>query len=267
MSEALLSYQPQENYLQGRVIIVTGAGAGLGAVIAKAYAHFGATVILLSKTIAKLEKIYDEIIAAGDPEPLIYPVDLEGANITDYEKMAQGIEAQLGRLDGIVINAANLPTFTPFKHYDPELWGKVTMSNMQANFLLLRSCLPLLEQAADPAIIFSDHQSNKAYFGAFGVAKAGLAAMCDILADEYDTPKNFIRVNRIDTGPLRTQMRTLNFPGENPKTVAKPEAALGAYLFFMGADAENRTGEHIRFERLAADAKSPISLLSEQVAK
>jgi len=257
MSEDLLSYQPPENYLQHRVIIVTGAGSGLGAAIAKAYAHFGATVILLSKTIAKLEKVYDEIVASGDPEPLIYPVDLEGANITDYEKMAQSIEEQLGRLDGVVINAANLPTFTPFKHYDPELWGKVTMSNMQANFLLLRSCLPLLEQASDPAIIFSDHESNKAYFGAFGVAKAGLAAMCDILADEYDMPENFIRVNRIDTGPLRTQMRTLNFPGENPKTVAKPEAALGAYLFFMGADAKTRSGEHIRFKRLAADAQWP----------
>ena len=254
MSEALLTYQPQENYLKDRVILVTGASAGLGASIAKTYAHFGATVILLSKTIAKLELIYDEIIAAGDPEPIIYPVDLEGANLNDYEKMAQSIEEQLGRLDGIVINAANLPTFTPFKHYDPELWGKVTMSNMQANFLLLRSCLPLLEQAPDPAIIFSDHRSNKAYFGAFGVAKAGLAAMCDILADEYDTKDNFIRINRIDTGPLRTQMRTLNFPGENPNTVAKPEAALGPYLFFMGADARYRTGEHIRFKRLPAEA-------------
>jgi NAD(P)-dependent dehydrogenase (short-subunit alcohol dehydrogenase family) len=254
MSYDLLSYIPDANYLQERVILVTGASTGLGAEIAKCYASFGATVILLSKTIAKLEIVYDDIVAAGHPEPMIHPLNLEGANTADYEQMVEGIKEHLGRLDGIVINAANLPTFTPFKHYDPELWGKVIMSNMQANFLLLRACLPLLEQADDPAIIFSDHQSNKAYFGAFGVAKAGLAAMCDILADEYDTQENFIRVNRIDTGAIRTQMRSLNFPGENPNTVAKPEAALGPYLFFIGIDAQQRTGEHIRLERLAADA-------------
>jgi NAD(P)-dependent dehydrogenase (short-subunit alcohol dehydrogenase family) len=254
MPNELLNYVPEDNYLKGRVILVTGAGAGLGAVIAKAYAHFGAIVILLGKTTKKLEKVYDAIVAAGHPEPVIHPLNLEGANATDYEKMVHTITEEFGRLDGVVINAANLPTFTPFKHYEPELWGKVIMSNMQANFLLLRACLPALEQAEDPSILFSDHKSNKAYFGAFGVAKAGLAAMCDILADEYDSEENFIRVNRIDTGAIRTQMRSSNFPGENPNTVARPEALLGPYLFFMGSDAEKRTGESLTFDRLNSES-------------
>jgi NAD(P)-dependent dehydrogenase (short-subunit alcohol dehydrogenase family) len=250
----LLYYVPEDNYLKERVILVTGAGSGLGAVLAKAYARFGATVILLSKTIGKLEKVYDEIVAAGYPEPIIHPLDLEGAHGGHYEELVEAVVENLGRLDGVVINAANLPTFTPFKHYEPELWGKVIHSNMQANYLLLRACLPELEKSPDPAIIFSSHESNKAYFGAFGVAKAGLDAMCDILADEYDSDTQFIRVNRIDTGPIRTQMRTLNFPGENPSSVARPEALIGAYLYFMGSDAAKRTGENIKFDRLAADA-------------
>ena len=253
-NEALLNYVPEENHLKDRVILVTGASAGLGAAIAKAYARFGATVILLGKTIPELEHVYDQITAAGHPEPIIHAIDFEGANAGDYEEMVNALTEQLGRLDGIVLNAAHLPNFTSFKNYEPELWGKVTMANMQANYLLIRACLPTLEKSADPAIIFSSHKSNKAYFGAFGVAKGGMNAMCDILADEYDSDDNFIRVNRIDTGPIRTQMRTLNFPGENPNTVARPEALVGPYLFFMGSDAAKRTGENIEYDRLSADA-------------
>ncbi len=255
MNTDLLNYVPEENFLKDRVIIVTGASSGLGSAIAKSYARFGATVVLLGKTIPKLEKVYDDITAAGYPEPIIHPLDLEGAHGGHYEEMVESIIENLGRLDGVVVNAANLPTFTSFKNYEPELWGKVTMSNLQANYLLLRACLPELEKAEDPSIIFSGHKSNKAYFGAFGVAKGGLNAMCDILADEYDRADGFMRVNRIDTGPIRTQMRTLNFPGEDPNTVARPEALVGPYLFFMGSDAGKRTGENIEFDRLAGDAK------------
>lgn len=254
MNNDLLNYVPTDNYLQDRVILVTGAGAGLGAAIAKAYAKFGATVILLGKLTGELEAVYDAIVAAGGPEPVIHPLDLEGAHGGHYEEMVDSIIETFGRLDGVVVNAAHLPTFTPFKDYDPELWGKVTTSNLQANYLLLRACLPALEKAEDPAIIFSSHKANKAYYGAFGVAKGGLDAMCDILADEYDADEHFIRINRIDSGPIRTQMRTLNFPGENPNNVARPEAVLGPYLFFMGADAGKRTGESLAFKRLDADA-------------
>ncbi len=254
MSVDLLNYVPEDNYLKDRVILVTGASSGLGAAVSKVYARFGATVILLGKTIPKLEKVYDEIVTSGYPEPIIHPLDMEGAHGGHYEEMAESIIESLGRLDGLVLNAANLPVFTPFKHYDPELWGKTTMALIQANYLLLRACLPELEKANDPAIIFTGHKSNKAYFGAFGVAKGGLDAMCDIIADEYDRDDGFIRINRIDPGPIRTQMRTLNFPGENPNTVAKPEALVGPYLYFIGPDAGKRTGESIEYERVDADA-------------
>lgn len=253
--QALLDYVPADDLLKDKVILVTGAGAGIGRAIALAYARFGATVVLLGKTIKELEKVYDEIEEAGYPEPAMYPLNMEGATAKDYQDMAEVFEDKLGGLDGIALNAAWLPGYIPFKEYEVELWLKTITVNLHANFLITKACLPLLEKSSDPSIIFSSHESTKAYNGAFGVAKAGSLAMIDILGQEYDNPDNFIRVNSIDTGPIRTQMRKMNYPGEDIETLARPEAVVGPYLYFMGADAESRTNEKITFDRLAADFK------------
>lgn len=257
MQEDLLAYVPSEGALQGRVILVTGAAAGMGRAIAKACAQYGATVVMLDKEMRRAEETYDEIVNAGYPEPAIYPLDMQGATAQDYANLANNIREQLGRLDGVVLNAAWLSAFTPIKHYDTELWSKMIMVNLHANFLLSRALLPLLEESPDAAIVLAAHESNKAYFGAFGVAKAGMEAYCDILAAECDNPQHFIRVNSVDTGPIRTSMRTLNYPGENPDTVARPEALVGPFLFYLGADAGQRTGEHLKLARQPADARWP----------
>jgi NAD(P)-dependent dehydrogenase (short-subunit alcohol dehydrogenase family) len=250
----LLQYVPEDDYLKDRVILVTGAADGIGREISLAYARYGATIVLLGKAIKPLENIYDEIIDAGGATPAIYPLNMEGANVHDYQEMAATIEKELGGVDGLVLNAGWLPAFIPFKEYEIELWSKTITTNLHANFLIIQSCLSLLEKSDDAAIISSAHESNKAYNGAFGVAKAGLDAMMDIVADEYDGDENFIRVNSIDSGPLKTQMRRLNYPLEDIATLAEPSAIIGPYLYFMGADAGKRTAEHIKYDRLPADA-------------
>ncbi len=254
-NQELLEYQPQDKILKDRVILVTGAGSGIGRVISLAYARFGATVVLLGKTLKELEYVYDEIEEAGHPEPAIYPLNMEGATAKDYQDMSNTFAEQLGGLDGIVLNAGWLPAFMPFKEYDVETWSKTLSVNLHANFLITQTCLPLLEAAKDPAILFSAHDSLKAYNGAFGIAKAGTQAMMDILTDEYDLDENFIRINSIDTGPLRTQMRKSNYPGEDMSTLALPESVVGPYLYFMSPDAGKDTGNKIKFEKLPADAK------------
>ena len=255
MQQDLLAYVPSENALKERVILVTGAAAGMGKAIAKACAQYGATIVMLDKEVRRAEETYDEIVNAGYPEPALYPLDMQGATAKDYYDLAETIREQMGRLDGLMLNAAWLSTFTPLSHYDTELWSKMIMVNLHANFLLTTACLPLLQESADPALVYASHESNKAFYGAFGVAKAGMEAFCDILAAEHEDPAHFIRVNTVDTGPARTSMRTLNFPGENPNSVARPEALVAPYLFFLGADAGKRTGEHVVFERQPADAQ------------
>jgi len=259
-NQELLNYIPAENFLKDRVILVTGAGTGIGRAISLAYASHGATVVLLGKSLKELEYVYDEIEEAGYPEPAIYPLNMEGANAKDYQDMANTFAEKLGGLDGIVLNAAWLAGYMPFKQCDIEVWSKTLSVNLHGNFLIVQTCLPLLEEAKDPSIIFSAHDSVKAYNGAFGVAKAGAQAMMDILADEYDLDENFIRINSIDTGPLRTQMRKSNFPGENIELLAMPEGIVGPYLYFMGSDAGKQTAERIIYEKLPTDTKWPGKL-------
>jgi len=259
MSEALLNYIPQADALAGRVILVTGAGDGIGRAISNAYASYGATVVLLGKTIAKLEKVYDEINDAGFPEPAIYPLDMAGATAHDYFEMSKILTEQVGGLDGVVLNAAWLPGFMPFEQYDLESWQKVMTVNLNANYLIVQACLPLLNQSKHASIIHSAHQLSRAYTGAFGIAKAGMAAMMDIVADEYDNPERFVRVNSIDSGPLNTQMRIANYPGEEGKNNAPAEAIVGPYLYFMCDESAGTTGEKISFEKIDADFVWPGS--------
>lgn len=120
-------YQPTQGLLKDRVILVTGAGAGIGRAAAKAYAAQGATVILLGRTISKLEAVYDEIIALGGAEPAIYPLNLEGATWPDYQTMADRLYETFGRLDGVLHNASILGTLSPVQSYNPELWQRVML--------------------------------------------------------------------------------------------------------------------------------------------
>lgn len=257
MQENLLEYVPAAGLFQDRVILVTGAAMGIGRAAALAYARFGATVVLVDKQESLLDEVYDEIIAAGGRDPVICTLDLAVADAGAYQQLAATIQQQLGRLDGMLLNAAWLGAFMPVKQHETDLWDKMLAINLTANFRLVRACLPLLEVAADAAIVFSTDTSVKAYYGAFGVSKAAMDALCDILAIEHDGQGHFIRVNRINTGPVRTRLRVLNFPGEHPHTLVRPEAVVGPYLYFMGPDAGQRTGEALQFERLSADARWP----------
>ncbi|HPE61156.1 MAG: SDR family NAD(P)-dependent oxidoreductase [Thiothrix sp.] len=253
MTEPLLTYVPPDGLLQDRVILVTGAAMGIGRAAALAYARFGATVVLLDKQVALMEQVYDEIEAMGAPRAAIYPLDMQGASATDYEAMADNLQAQLGRLDGVLLNAAWLAAFMSVRQHGVELWFKMLNVNLHANFMLVRACLPLLETAPDPAIVFSTEASGKPLQGAFGVAKAGMDAFCQTLAQEHDDGRHFMRVNRIDTGPVRTSTRVMNFPGEDPDTLVRPAAVVGPYLFYMGPEAARRTNELCQWGRLPMD--------------
>jgi len=244
----LLAYRPEPGAFADRVILVTGAADGIGRAVAEACAAAGATVILLDKDIKRLEKVYDAIEQAGHPQPAIYPLNHEGATVKDYGDLAENIRDSLGRLDGVVLNAGWAGVLTPLKGYDPELWFKVVNSNLHGPFFLVQAVLPLLEKSEDGSVVVSTQNARKAFWGAFGMAKAAQDAMIDILSREHGNPPHFIYVNGVDTGPVRTRFRVSHYPGENPDSLPPPEAVVGPYLYLLDPGDRRITGRHLSLE-------------------
>ena len=239
------AWQPADRLLENRIILVTGAAEGIGRALATACASHGATVILLDRNVQGLETLYDEITAAGHPEPAIYPMDLKGATAADYRSLAEVLEKEFGRLDGLVHNAAYLGTLIPLAHCDDELWLDVMQINLNAPFLLTRSCLGLLQMSAAGAVLFlsdSVGRHGKAYWGAYGIAKAGIENMAQTLADELES-NTTIRVNTYDPGPVRTALRLIAYPAENREALATPEAVIKPCLYLLGPDSKGITGQ------------------------
>ncbi|WP_152208654.1 YciK family oxidoreductase [Marinobacter changyiensis] len=241
-------YKAPDALLKDRIIMVTGAGSGIGRTAAKTYAAYGATVILLGRTISKLESVYDEIEAAGHPKPAIVPLNLEGAAVKDYEEMAMTIEDNFGQLDGLLHNAAILGQRTPVEQYDPETWNRVMQVNATAPFLLSRAVIPLLRKSSDASVIFTSSsvgRKAKAYWGAYSVSKFALEGLSQLMADELDDERHNIRVNSLNPGATRTNMRAHAYPAENPATNPTPEELMSSYLYLMGPDSKGITGQQI----------------------
>lgn len=239
-----------EDLLEGRTILVTGAGDGIGRTASLAFAHHGATVILLGRTLAKLEQVYDEIESTSAAQPAIYPMNLEGATEHDYQELAKTLDSEFGSLEGILHNAAVLKLLSRIDDYDAQTWFQVIQVNLIAPFMLTQVCLPLLRKAEDASILFTSDQVGrkaKAYWGAYAVSKFGLEGLMQVLAEETGGSSN-IRVNTVDPGPTRTHLRAHAYPGEDPSTIKPPEALMPLYLWLMGPDSIGTTGKALEFE-------------------
>ena len=237
-------YRPTEKLLEDRVVLVTGAGDGIGRAAARAFAAHGATVILLGKTQGKLEQVYDEITAAGGPEPLILPLDLQYLTPESAEALADTLRQELGRLDGILHNAALLGSLTTVADYSPERWQQVMQVNVHAGFLLTRCLLPLLKEAPDASIVFTTSsvgRQGRAFWGAYAVSKFAAEGLMETLADELDGV-SAVRANAINPGATRTRMRAAAYPGEDPNIRPTADSLMPLYLYLMGPDSQGVSG-------------------------
>ena len=241
----MLDYHPTANLLANRIILITGAGDGLGRAAALACAQHGATVILLGRTQKKLEAVYDQIEQAGGPTPLLMPADLGKAGLTEYGQIATAIESQFGRLDGLLHSAAELGTLTPLSMYDLDTWMRVMQVNLNAPYLLTRSCLGVLGNSADASVVFTSSdvaRHGRAYWGAYAVAGAALENLAKIWSHELQANTR-IRFNTLDPGAVRTALRARAYPGEDASRLLSPESIMPAYLHLLGPDSRDVKGQ------------------------
>jgi NAD(P)-dependent dehydrogenase (short-subunit alcohol dehydrogenase family) len=245
MPEMPVSYVAPEGSLAGRIILVTGASQGIGRALARGAARAGATVILMARKLKKLEKVYDEIVADGGPTPAILTFDLENALAADYDGLVKVIEETFGRLDGLVHNAAILGTRAPVVHFDIPTFCRVLQVNLTAEFALTQVCLPLLEKSSDASVIFTTSgvgRVGRAYWGAYAVSKFGVEGLAQVLAHEYEG-NEALRINLVNPGATRTDMRATAYPGEDPATLKRPEDVTGPYLWLLGPASRGVSGQ------------------------
>lgn len=241
----MFDYTARPDLLQGRIILITGAGRGIGAAAALSYAAHGATVLLLGKTEDNLNEAYDQIEAAGYPQAAVIPFNLETALAHQYDELAAMVEREFGHLDGLLHNAAILGPRTPLEQLSGDNFMRVMQVNVNATFMLTSTLLPLLKLSKDASVIFTSSsvgRKGRAYWGAYATSKFANEGLMQVLADEMDgiCPG---RANSINPGATRTGMRAQAYPGENPANNPLPEAIMPLYLYLMGPDSVGVNGQ------------------------
>jgi len=241
------SYEVVADELKGRVILVTGANRGFGLAITKDLARAGATVIMLGRDLGSLEYAYDAVVDAGFEEPILYPLDLEGATPEQYQELQDNVEKQFGRLDGLIHNAAILGTMMPVEQYDIKLWYSTIQINLSAPFMLTQFLIPLLNKADDARVLFISAEQGreaKAYWGAYGVSKYAIEGFSKTLSEELE--KTNIKVNTLDPGKMQTELRRAAYPAEDSSINPLPSDKSPAIVGLMGLSGKTFQGQQLQ---------------------
>lgn len=238
-------YQAPHQHLKDRVILITGAGQGIGRAAALAFAAQGATTLLIGRKISKLEEVYDEIEAGGHSQAAIFPLDLAKAGEEEYKALAEGIYQQLGRLDGILHNASRFDNLSPLEIQTAEQMTGMFRVNTVAPFLLTKACLPLLKRAQDASVIFTSTTAAHhpaAFWGAHAVSHSATETLARIWAEEMSTFPN-IRINTVIPGPVQSPQRRKSHPGEVAENLPDAASMMPLYLYLMGHDSSGVSGQ------------------------
>ena len=242
---AARAYAPAPGSHAGRIVLVTGASDGIGQALAIALARQGATVALLGKTQRKLARTYDRIVADGGPQPALLPFDLETAAAPEYDALAEALDREFGRLDGLAHVAGILGDLSPIAQYDVPTWCKVLHVNLTAAFITTQTLLPLLRRSDDASIVFTSSsvgRNGRAYWGAYSASKFGVEGLMQVLAHELAGTTR-IRANSVNPGPTRTAMRRQAYPAEDAATLPEPSAVLPPFLYLLGPASAGVNGQ------------------------
>ena len=241
------TYTYPQDLLRDRIILITGASDGIGRALAIHAAELGAKVILHGRNIKKLENVHDHIEGLENaPQPSIAVMDLATATSESYRSLADGLEEEFGRLDGLVHNAGILGDRFSIEQYDAVKWQQVMHVNVTAVFALTQVCIPLLQKSDDASVIYTSSgvgQQGRAFWGAYSVSKFATEGLSQVLADEHR--HGSLRSNCVNPGATRTKMRLEAYPAEDRDALKRPEEILSTYVYLLGSDSKGVTGQSI----------------------
>ncbi|OAT46843.1 putative oxidoreductase [Proteus hauseri ATCC 700826] len=242
----MLQYQPTHAVLKDKIILITGAGDGIGKEAALTYARYGATLILLGRTLSKLEDVQQQIIVSGGQKPMLYPLDLLTATEQDYQQFAKTIAKQFHHLDGVLQNAGLLGVVEPIVNQPSSLWHDVMQVNVNATFMLTKELIPLMLKAPHASLILTSSsvgRQGRYGWGAYSVSKFATEGFMQVLNEEYTD--STLRINCINPGGTRTGMRASAFPDENAQKLKTPKDIMPLYLYLMSDDSLNVRGQSL----------------------
>ena len=201
---------------------------------------------MLGRDLGSLEHAYDAVVDAGYKEPILYPLDLEGATPENYQDLQDNVLEKFDKLDGLIHNAAILGAQMPIEQYDIKLWYSTLQINLSAPFMLTQFLIPALLKSDDARILFlssSVGREARAYWGAYSVSKFGIEGFAKTLSEELEKTK--ISVNTVNPGKLRTEMRRTAYPAEDSSTVPLPEHKSSAIVYLLSSMSPKMNGEQL----------------------
>jgi tetrapyrrole methylase family protein/MazG family protein len=225
--------------LQEKVVLITGGGSGIGAALARAFAHEGARVVICGRRAVLLEATREQIAALGG-EALAVPADLTHA--AEVNGLVDRVRERYGRLDVLVNNAGILGVRAPIAQYPTVEWDEVLAANLTAVFRLTQAALPLIPHGGSIVNVSSSvGRVGRAGWGAYAVSKFGIEGFSQVLADELRA--RGIRVNTVNPGGTRTAMRATAYPGEDPATVPSPDEVTPIVVYLASDQSIGVTGQ------------------------
>ncbi len=243
----MFDYTAPADLLEDKTILITGASDGIGKCCAVTFAHYGANLILLGRSLEKLEQVYDEIELINPGKVSIQPIDFDAAQEDAYDTLASSVADNYSSLDGLILNASILGARNPIEFIPANVWEETMRVNVNSTFLLTKAMLPLLRQSKDARLLFissSVGRKGRAHWGAYGVSKFAVEGLMQTLAEELEKT-SAVKVNSLNPGGTRTGMRKEAYPAEDPNSLPTPADLMPVYLYLFSEEAQQIHGKAI----------------------
>jgi NAD(P)-dependent dehydrogenase (short-subunit alcohol dehydrogenase family) len=233
----------KDQKLSGKIALITGGSRGIGRAIAVAYAREGASVFICARGADDLHQTIADIRATGGEA---HGRVGDKGDAAHAKAIVQEAVEQFGKLDVLVNNASLLGPRVPIAEYPLSAWEDVVRVNLTGSFLMIRQALKIMIPERSGSIINVSSgvgRIGKARWGAYAASKFGVEGLTQVLADEV---REFgIRVNAVNPGPTRTEMRAQAYPEEDPLTLLTPQDIVPLFVYLASDDSEAVTRQSL----------------------